>query len=86
MSICGFQLAQLITSKVSDSYIRDLGFNLYLHKKTDWYLGMIIKADITSWNSKKKKKKRSQNVNKKNCMKYNIKIKMIFLWKKKKTY
>ena len=30
--------------KISNDWIRDLGFNLHLHQKTDWCLGLMIKS------------------------------------------
>ena len=33
-----------LTDKISDSYIRDLGFNPRLHQKTDWCLSLMIKS------------------------------------------
>ena len=32
------------TGKISDDWIKDLGFNLHLHQKTDWCLGLMIKS------------------------------------------
>ena len=62
MSTCGFQLAQLIISKVFDSYIRDLGINLHLYKKNllvSWYDDKIRHYKLKFKKKKKKKAKMS---------------------------
>ena len=37
------------TGKVSDGCIKNLGFNLRQHQKTDWCLGLMIKNYCQDW-------------------------------------
>ena len=53
------------TGKVFNSWIRNLGFNPCLHKKTDlvsWSddKKLLSKVDAIGWNSLKKKKKKKK--------------------------